>query len=170
MDGSSSPGNSNTVLWSEFGKGLWCEEQMETSIPCFLSVACHTARSYCCHSANKDKPECCCLLLKIFDIWYEKNGRLKRVKWTFSSWFGLINLWFTRRLCCCACSVWIIPIYQALRNDFLVVRAICHSYPPISRAEGSESHLAVNISLRGFGCILRPVWHVQVKPLCWWGW
>lgn len=63
MDGSSSPGNSNTVLWSEFGKGLWCEEQMETSIPCFLSVACHTARSYCCHSANKDKPECCCLLL-----------------------------------------------------------------------------------------------------------
>lgn len=108
--------------------------------------------------------------LKIFDIWYEKNGRLKRVKWTFSSWFGLINLWFTRGLCCCACSVWIIPIYQALRNDFLVVRAICHSYPPISRAEGSESHLAVNISLRGFGCILRPVWHVQVKPLCWWGW
>lgn len=62
MDGSSSPGNSKAVLWSEFGKGLWCEEQMEASIPWFLSVACHRARSCCCHSANKDKPGCCCLL------------------------------------------------------------------------------------------------------------
>lgn len=35
MDGSSSPGNSNAVLWSAFGKGLWCEEQMEHSSPVF---------------------------------------------------------------------------------------------------------------------------------------